>query len=80
MMILCSDLWSQDPFQNVCPGIVGSSEESSSNMDHHQTTASDWDIRHVDHEDGSVLLEITMVNVPPTTDYLAHAFLCYPSY
>jgi hypothetical protein len=79
LAILCSDLWSQDPSQTVCPGIVGSSEESSSNNDHHQTTTSDWDIKRVHHEDGSVLLEITAVNVPPTAHRMVRVYFRYPT-
>jgi hypothetical protein len=75
-LMLCADLWSPDPSQSVCSSAVissgGSLREEEEEEEEYQPDDDDdannhWDFNWVESGDGSVQLEISALDVPPTS-------------
>jgi len=73
-LLLCSDLWSQDPSINICAAAALATDDDINEIE----DDSDWNFRVVkDDSDGSLHLEISALNVPPTSHRMLRIYLRY---
>ena len=79
-LLLCSDLWSNDPSINMCAALLATGIEDTADKGPNSHDVGDWNFRVVkDDSDGTFRLEITALNVSPTSHRMLRIYLRYSS-